>query len=296
MRGLSSAVGIGAMVALAGGASAQLIGYGVTANNRIVSFDTMNPGSILSDNAITGLNPGEAIRGLDFRPLTRQFFIITSDSRVMQLDAGGTASAIGSGFTPALDPLAAGFGVDFNPTVDRIRVVDANGGNRRLNPLTGGAVAPALDTALTYNDGSGLTPRAVGAAYTGSMFGMLTPVGTVKQYIIDSGRDVLGEVGSMAAGNPSFNGGVVTPIGALGFDLGDSAGFDIFGPTGQAFISDTTGVSSKLYTLNLNTGATVLVGEIGSGLYLTDIAVIPAPGAAGMLAMAGAMAARRRRR
>lgn len=292
MRVLQTAVGIGAFAALAGLASGQLIGYGVTNNNRIVSFDTANPGSLLSDNAISGLNPGEAIRGFDFRPLTRQFMIVTSDSRVLALDAGGTATAIGSGFTPALDATAAGFGVDFNPTVDRIRVVDANGGNRRLNPLTGGAVA--TDTMLSYADGSG-TPRAVGAAYTNSQFGMMVPAGSTRQFIVDSARDLLVETGSMAGGNPSFNAGIVTPVGALGFDLGDSAGFDIFGPTGEAFLSDTTGLNSKLYTLNLSTGATVLVGEIGSGLYLTDIAVIPAPGAAGMLALAGIAAARRRR-
>jgi len=292
MRAIQTAIGIGAVAAFAGGAMGQLVGYGVTNNNRIVSFNTATPGTLLSDNAITGLNPGEAIRGFDFRPLTRQFFIVTSDSRVLALDAGGTSIAIGAGFSPVLDATAAGFGVDFNPTVDRIRVVDANGGNRRLNPLTGGAVA--TDTTLSYVDGSG-APRAVGAAYTNSQFGVMVPAGSTRQFIVDSGRDLLVETGSMAGGNPSFNGGIVTPIGALGFDLGDLAGFDIYGPTGEAFLSDTTGLSSTFYTLNLSTGATVLVGEIGSGLYLTDIAVIPAPGAAGMLAFAGIAAARRRR-
>ncbi len=294
MRAIPAAIGTATLVAFAAGASAQLVAYGVTNSNRIVSFSTAAPGTLLTDNAITGLNPGEAIRGFDFRPLTRQFFIVTSDSRVLALDAGGTATAIGSGFTPGLDATAAGFGVDFNPTVDRIRVVDANGGNRRLNPVTGGAVAPPLDTTLSYADGSG-TPRAVGAAYTNSQFGIMVPAGSTRQFILDSARDQLVETGSMAGGNPSFNGGIVTPVGALGFDLGDSAGFDIFGPTGAAFLSDTTGVASKFYTLNLSTGATVLVGEIGSGLYLTDIAVIPAPGAAGMLALVGLAAARRRR-
>lgn len=293
MRAIQLAIGIGAAAAIGGVASAQLVAYGVTNDNRIVSFDTTAPGTLLTNNAISGLNPGEAIRGFDFRPLTRQFMIVTSDSRVLTVDAGGTALSVGPAFTPALDPLAGSFGVDFNPTVDRIRVVDANGGNRRLNPLTGGAVA--TDTSLTYNDGSGLIPRAVGVAYTNSQFGVMVPAGSTRQFIIDSARDMLGETGSMVGGNPSFNGGIVSPVGSLGLDLGDSAGFDIYGPTGEAFISDTTGLLSKFYTLNLSTGATVLVGEIGTGLYLTDIAVIPAPGAGALLALGGVAAARRRR-
>lgn len=283
-----------AVAGLAAAASAQLTAFGVTFDNRLVSFDTSAPGTILGNFAITGLDSGESVLGIDARPasVTGALVIMTSANRLMSLGFDGTATAIGAGFSPAL--ATSTLGMDFNPTVDRIRVVHSDGSNRRLNPVTGGNAA--LDAALSYNDGSGLTPRAVGTAYNAFQFGFNAPVGSVRQFIIDSARDILGEVGSQAGGNASFNGGVVTPVGGLGFDLTDDAGFDIFGPTQTAFISSfTVGANTGFYSLNLATGSATLIGAVGEGLGVRDFTVIPAPGAAALLGLAGLAGLRRRR-
>jgi hypothetical protein len=280
------------LAATASAASAQLTAWGVTGDNRLVSFNTSTPGTIGFNAPITGLAAGERVLGIDARPASAsaELVIMTSANRLYSLSYAGAATVIGSGFTPALSTTA--LGMDFNPTVDRIRVVHSNGDNRRLNPVTGGAVQ--ADTALTYNDGSGLIPRAVGTAYNRFNFGSGAPVGSVRQFIIDSARDILGEVGSQAGGNASFNGGVVTPIGALGFDLSDDAGFDIYGPTETAFISSLSpGGVATFYSLNLGSGAATSLGAVGAAI--TDFTVVPAPSAAALLGVAALAMGRRRR-
>lgn len=282
-----------AMVALTiGGAAQAATLVALTTSNRLVTFDHLAPGVLFSNVAVSGLGSGESLVGIDLRPATGQVFGVTQNSIYALNPLTGAATKIGAGF--ASDPLAGGFeyGIDFNPTVDRIRVVNSGSGNRRLNPQTGGAVLP-VDTSLTYT-GTGAPVRAVGAAYTNSLAGVLP--GSTRQFIIDSNTDMLVETGSQVGGNASFNGGVVTPIGSLGFDTGDLVGFDIFGPTGVALISTTPngGATSTLRLLNLADASSLPLGDIAGGT-IRDITVIPAPGALGLAGLALVAAARRRR-
>lgn len=289
MRSTALVVALASGFVTAGVASGQTV-YGITRDNRLVSFNPASPGTLLVDVPITGLTVGESAIGIDVRPLTSEIFVFGSGNRMYSVSTGGVATAVGTGFT-ALATTTSSF--DFNPTVDRVRVVDAAGNNRRLNPATGGDAAS--DTALTY--GTGGTPRAVGVAYTNAQFGANVAAGTVRELFVDSTLNTLGEIGSLVGGNASFNGGVSTTIGGLGFDLFDDAGFDIYGPTGIAYLSNlgSTG-AANFYTVNLGTGAASLVGQIGTGnRFVTDIAVLPAPGAVG-LAGVGLLAMARRRR
>src|SRR5678809_1253267 len=90
--------------------------YGVTTTNLLVSFNSGAPGTILSSVAITGLQAGETILGIDFRPATKQLYGLGSTSRIYTISLStGAATAVGSPFTPALSGTA--FGFDFNPTV-----------------------------------------------------------------------------------------------------------------------------------------------------------------------------------
>ncbi len=271
---------------------------GLTTDNRIVTFNSTNPGLISDLGFVSGLASGETLKGIDLRPAVGQVFAVGSSNRIYSLNfsAGVVATAVsGVSFTPGLS--LDEYGIDFNPTVDRIRLVNAAGFNGRLNPVTGGAVAgtvgPGTDNALTYATGG--TPRAVGTAYTNSLAGVAA--GTTRQFIIDSGLGILGEVGSMAGGNGSFNGGVVNPVGSLGFATSDLVGFDIFGPTGNAFVSLTDPISniSSLYSLSLASGGATPLGVVGNGLTLRDITIVPAPGAAAMGGLILAFGIRRRR-
>ena len=289
MRSVALLVALAGGLVMSGVASAQTV-FGITRDNRLISFSPATPGTLTVDVAITGLTVGDTALGIDVRPLTSEIFVFSA-SRMYSVSAAGVATPVpGAGFT-ALATTTSSF--DFNPTVDRVRVIDTAGGNRRLNPTTGGDAA--TDTALVY--GTGGTPRAAGVAYTNAQFGANVAAGTVRELFVDSTLNSLGEIGTMAGGNTSFNGGVSSSIGGLGFDLTDDAGFDIYGPTGIAYLSNlnTAGLAS-FYTLNIGTGAATLVGQIGTGNRLvTDIAVLPAPGAAA-LAGVGLLAFARRRR
>jgi len=285
-----------ALVALTGAAAANAADIvGVTVQNNIVTFNQATPGTLISNLAVSGLNPGEQLLEIDLRPATGEIFGITSDNRITRIDpVTGIATPFATSFVPSLG--SGRYSIDFNPTVDRIRVVGSNTDNRRLNPITGASVA-ASDTLLTIAASTG-SPFIASTAYSNSLNGVLP--GSTRQFVIDSRTALLGEVGSMAGGNASFNGGVISFIGGLGFangTLSENVGFDIFGPTGEAFVSlQPFGSSSSSFgTIDLNTGAYTAIGNVGGGVGLRSLTAIPTPGAAAILGLASLLAARRRR-
>ena len=73
---------------------------------------------------------------------------------------------------------------------------------------------------------------------------------------------------------------------------------DISGTSNFAYVTHddpATGTSMNFYTIDLATGAETLVGAYGAGVFINDIAAVPAPGAAALLGLAGLGAMRRRR-
>lgn len=246
--------------------------FAVTGSNRLVSFRPGRPSALLSDAPITGLQSGESIVGIDFRPATGDLLALGSSSRLYQVDTtNGVATAIGSApFTPALSGSA--FGMDFNPVVDRVRVVGESDQNLRLNQNTG-AVA-ATDTSIDFvpADVNFGQPRTlVASAYTNNAFG----VSQTTLYGIDSGLGILVLQGGVN-GVPSPNGGLLTTVGSLGIATDTRVGFDIT-TYGGAFASLTPagGTSSSLHVINLASGAATLVGAIGGGEAITGLAVEP---------------------
>ena len=255
------------------GVHAELL-TGLTSTGTLVTFDSATPGSIGSSVAVTGLLGGETLLGIDRRPATQQLFGLGSTSRLYSINSiTGAATAVGaSSFAPALTGTA--FGFDFNPVPDRIRVVSTDTSNFRLNPNDG--TLSGTDTPLSYaggDSGAGITPRVVGSAHTNNVNG----ASVTTLFGIDSNRDVLVMQGG-PNGAPSPNGGVLTTIGfGLGFNTSDLVGFDVSGITGLAYASLTppAGGASQLFTINLTTGIATLVGTIGTGLTLIDLAASP---------------------
>jgi hypothetical protein len=251
---------------------------GLTTTGNLVTFDSATPETIVSSVAISGLQAGETLLGIDRRPATGLLYGLGSTSRIYTINTTtGVATSVGAGpFVPALTGTA--FGFDFNPVADRIRVVSTDTTNFRLNPNTGALAA--TDTPLAYaagDTGAGITPRVVGLAYTSNFSGaaVTTLLG------IDANRDVLVMLGG-PDGTPSPNGGVLTTIGGgLGFDTSDLVGFDISGTSGVAFASLTapTGGASELFEINLTTGTAALIGTIGGGSTLTGLAADVGSGA-----------------
>ena len=243
--------------------------YAVTSTNLLLTFDSATPGTAASV-AITGLQAGENVVGIDLRPATGQLYALGSTSRLYTINpVTGVATQVGSGsFTPAL--AGTSFGFDFNPTVDRIRVVSDADQNFRLNPDTGAVVA--TDTNLAYAAGDpnqGANPNVVALAYTNNFSGATS----TTLFGIDSNLDIGLIVGSSGGTPISPNTGQLFSALPLGVNTADAAGFDFSGVTGVGYVSLTpvTGAASSLYTVGAQN--VVLIGLIGTGFVVTDITV-----------------------
>ena len=125
------------VVACAGSAQAAQPVVALTENNRLLSFDAAQPGTLSASVAITGMQAGENMLGIDFRPATGQLYGLGSTGRLYVIHpVTGAATQVGTGsFDFAL--IGTAFGFDFNPVVDRIRVVSDADQNFRIDPNTG---------------------------------------------------------------------------------------------------------------------------------------------------------------
>ena len=248
--------------------------YGVTTSNTLISFNSAAPGTILSNVAITGLQTGENVLGIDFRPATRQLFALGSTSRVYTINqTTGAATAVNGPFTPTL--IGTSFGWDFNPVPDRIRVVSDADQNIRLNPDTGLLAGQDINLAFAAGDPNvGVNPNVVGSAYNNNFAGTTS----TTLYDIDSNLDIL------AIQNPPNN-GTLNTVGALGFNTSDLVGFDISRATATAYASLTApaATGSALFSVNLTTGAVTLIGNIGAGSVMVRDISVPMGAVAGEL-------------
>jgi hypothetical protein len=236
--------------------------FALTTNNNLISFSSDSPGTILSTTAITGLQAGESLVGIDFRPAVGLIYGLSNQSRVYILD-----STTGQARQTAIlseSAIGANFGVDFNPVPDRLRVVNESNQNLRINVLDG---VTAVDGFLAFANGdknAGADPNIVACSYTNNFAGTTA----TALYGIDYKLDIL------VLQNPPNN-GTLSTVGSLGVDTTDVAGFDIAAGSTRAFASLNVGGSSGLYTINLRTGAATLVGTIGGGQAIRDITVDP---------------------
>jgi hypothetical protein len=267
---------LSSMNSCSGGQSYEATMFALTDRNSLVNFSPGQPGNINSVRFITGLSQGENVVGIDFRPANGQLYALTTANRLYTINpATGAATQVG---TAAIANALSGqsFGFDFNPTVDRIRVVSDADQDLRLNPNN--AAVAGVDGTIAFAAGdpnAGQNPNLVGSAYTGNFAGStLTTL-----YGIDSTTDSLVTQGSLNSAPVSPNTGQLFTVGKLGVDTNDMVGFDIAQGTNSAFASLTTAGSrsSNLYTINLNTGAARLIGPIGGGRLIRDIAYAVRP-------------------
>jgi hypothetical protein len=213
------------------------VAYAISATNDLVIFNPATGEQIVRPSS--GITTGEAILGIDFRPANSQLYALGSTSRLYTVTVNATTAVFTPVGTTPFATLLSGtdFGFDFNPTVDRIRVVSNTGQNLRLNP-NDGAVA-AVD--LVLNPG---TPRITAAAYTNNFNGATT----TTLYDIDTQTNMLYR-------QEPPNNGVLVSVGALGVTAASTNGFDIGGTSGIAYALLNVSGTTKVYTINLTTGA-----------------------------------------
>jgi hypothetical protein len=241
------------------------------AGNQLDKYSTSKPEKRISSATITGLQSGERILGIDFRPATGDLFGLGSNNRLYNINAS-TAVAT---FVAALTTLPAGsttpvplslsgtsFGFDFNPVVDRIRIVSNTGQNLRANPITG----------VTIVDGS-INPQTApvnGVAYDENFPGTLT----TELYALSVNTDQLFEI------DPPNNGTLIEPL-SIGQNISGDGGFDI--APRNAFVTKDLGLGiyqidnkSTLFEIDVETGKTKILARydkyVYSGLAISPVA------------------------
>lgn len=252
------------LFALAANPTHAQVGYAVDASNNLIKFSVTAPGVISSTKPITGLAAGDVIADLDFRPANGQLYALAGGRFYSINTSTGAATAVSA--TPAFGQGAGAlYGIDFNPTVDRIRIVSESQQNLRVNPDTGALAA--MDTSLAFATGdlnAGIIPAMTSVAYSSSVTGATT----TTLYGIDTGRDVLVTI------SPPNN-GTLNTVGNLGVNVTRVLGFDILtaGGTDTGYAVFDEGGQSRLYRINLFTGAATQVGAVGSGAAVRGLAI-----------------------
>ncbi len=257
--------------------SGQIV-WALAANNFLLSFDSGLPGTIRDIRPLSGVATGQVLAGMDFRPATGELFglgynAMTGESRLYTLNvATGAATPVGAAAF-MLKPNMGKISVDFNPTVDRIRVTGSDNSNYRLNPITGELAATDGNLAFAAADvNAGKDPSIGAGAYTNSFNGATA----TTLYNYDDSLNVI-------TTQIPPNNGTLNTIGASGIsvNLADASGdMDIFynplSGANLAYLSANVGTSASdnFYRLDLTTGAAMLIGKIGNGIAVNDIAVV----------------------
>ncbi|PSL27901.1 DUF4394 domain-containing protein [Dyadobacter jiangsuensis] len=247
--------------------------YALSDNNQLHEINIRNTAAPLRSFAITGLEQGDMLKGIDFRPATGQLYAISSMNNLYQVntksgDQEGKATRIGS--APIAAVLNGHVGFDFNPTVDRIRVVTTSAQNLRLHPETG-AIVPG-DSPL-----NGYANPMIGAvAYTNSRAGVTAAPGGAGTtlYDIDPNTDML------YIQNPPNPGGLV-PVGPLGLNIQEIGGFDISPDVSPSDVYPIASVKFgdkwELDFVDLATGKLQKLGDFPTNVNITGIAIPPLP-------------------
>ena len=240
----------------------------VQGTNSLVRFTTAQPGTLDPPLAVTGLVTGDTLKAIDYRPANGLLYGIATDGsnaavRTYTINpATGAATLVGGPVT--LPTPAASWDINFNPVVDRIRVVNDQDENARLNP----------DSGSLAGDDTNLNPDTVmvdAVAYTNPFAGATM----TTLYALNAATNSLATIGG-PNGTPSPNTGIVTDVGPLGITFAASpASLDIASNnTAFASLRPSAGALS-LYTVDLTSGTATLVGAIGDGtLILDDIAIV----------------------
>ncbi|MDP3701595.1 MAG: DUF4394 domain-containing protein [Hylemonella sp.] len=258
----------------------------VTRQHELIRFRADRPQQLLERRALSGLAPGDSLRGIDYRVSRGVLFAVADSGRLYTVDTAQARLIPVAAARPQPWPVQGDVsGFDFNPTVDRIRVVSSSAQNLRLHPETnavvdGDATQPGvqLDGALRYVAGdrhAGRTPEIAGVAYSYNQKNEKI----TTNYAIDRALGALLLQGSAEGAEPvvSPNTGQLRTVGLLGtgplaeahFDISDIANTALLAarPVGQT--------QTRLYRLDLASGRATEIGLIGPGDPLAGLAIAP---------------------
>src|SRR5688500_2319415 len=235
--------------------------FGLTSANRLVTFNRAAP-AVRTAVAITGLQSGEQLLGIDIRPAgmpAGELYALGSTGRVYTINitsgAATQKSQLAADSADATNPFTAlagaDFGVDFNPVVDRLRVVSNTGQHLRIDVDTG---ATFTDDGL--NSAGAMRTGVSATAYTNSFAAACR----TTLFYIDTNTDSL-----LTTTDP--NAGTLTELGSLGINADSSSGYESVTAadgTNSAIAVHTVGGATTLYTMNPPSIATPAATAVGA--------------------------------
>lgn len=237
----------------------------VGGSQQLLRFPLPNPASA-GGIVINGIMPGDKLIGIDFAPSSTTLYGV-GQNFIYQINV---VTGVATPVAPLSTPLVGFFyGIAFDPSVPNlIRVNGLNGGNQNLlvNSTTG-VVTP--NPPLFYVPASPQTPIISGVAYNRDFAFM-----PARWYGINPrNATLLREL--------SINAGAVQTVGSLGFVTLNPqlVGFDIYqipgtvASFGFAALAPAGTSISNFYFVNLNTGGTISLGQIGSGYPVNSISI-----------------------
>lgn len=233
---------------------------GLNQRNELLLFSDKAPGAVKTV-PVTGVK-GKLL-GLDVRPANGTLYGLATDSVIYAIDpATGVATPGPKLSTPlsAVDHLV----VDFNPQADRLRVMASNGQNLRVNVETGQA---AVDKPLAYHANDKVNAGKIPAVYAGAYINSYAGATQTQLFDVDSAA------GAYISQDPP-NDGVLRTIGPLGVPAGTIVeGIDIFTDSADDYHGRAV-AGGVLYDLDVQRGGLKLLGRIGDGGPVIDIAIL----------------------
>jgi hypothetical protein len=258
--------------------AAPVVVFGLTTDNKLISFDPATPGTLTLDVAITNLQGGESLVGLDFRS-DGTLVAVSTTNRVLALNPTTGAATQLALLTPSPDdPTNAfvslsgtEFGLSFDPkvgvTAAGLRIVNGTGAQfLRTNSTTGETFTdPVLARPMAptppCNSASG-TLNIGAAAYNASstLYAIDSNANAACLYTAPAGGGAISQVGFL------FNPQGTPPSQGLASAV---AGFDVAGGHNGLSLAALmpSGAQSTLYRIALgsssNSPRATAVGLIG---------------------------------
>jgi hypothetical protein len=235
---------------------------GLTADGRLVCFETTQARGADLVGRIRGLQTDTKLVGIDYRPATGALYGLGDSGGLYVLNPRTAEAHLRARLNVTLQ--GTRFGIDFNPTVDRLRIVSDTGQNLRANVDDG---TTTTDTALNYLGPPPVSPAlgVTAVAYTNND---ASPNTATTLFDIDSTLD------QVAIQAPP-NAGTLNATGKLIADAANDVGFDIFSTVvSNGWTARNQGFASfggAFYRINVLTGRASAVGTFA--VPVVDIAI-----------------------
>lgn len=228
-----------------------------TTANKLVSFDSAAPGTLLSDVTITGIQASEEIAGIDFNPRDGQLYalglLVSGGSKTGRIYTIDTTSGAATLFDTISSTLAntAVYSIDFNAQ-GRIEII--NGADNHYMYSANGSAT------LTDIDDSALDRTIAGIA-SNHNFNSTTSTLYAYDFLNDDLLTINANGTFVKVGDVKLNGNAFSAdVSALGFDIAGP----LDGPeVGYVNLRDNS--PCRLFTFDLTTAALTDLGQIGTG-------------------------------